>query len=101
MLNRWLNIKNYHYHSLSRESKIGKCHAIAYVACSVDMRSLSFVIMSYQLFVYEHHTREALYSNSAVIAGWLQLMRAQTCLPGCKKDNTFVNILLLKALFED
>ena len=43
------------------------------------------------------HAREPLYSNSAVIAGWLQPTRAETV----KKGSIFINILLQKTFFAD
>ena len=45
---------------------------------------------------------EPLYSNSIVIADWLQSMRVQNIpfpVPAVKKGNIFVNILFLKIVF--
>ena len=47
------------------------------------------------------HAREPLYSNSAVIAGWLQSTRAHIVYLAVKKCNIFVTILLLETLFAD
>ena len=53
--------------------------------------------------MYRSHAREALYSNSAVIAWWLQSTSGQIGMFMriwlLKKGNKFLNILLLKVFF--